>query len=233
MGHISALTDKKDSYDARWTDELYARQARGNDVRFIFGNVVCAEDESFRVVNDDGNEMIAYRAEACLIEPDVLDRVLVSLNESGESYILSVLVKHGSSSRLLLPDGAKIHSNDSLSLEAEEICISAKRNAVIGAPEISLTGASGIFNFASSFFSCISLTAKIKKVSAMMETINTVVDRITQRARNIFRQVENLEQVNAGRISSTAKNGYLIRSGHISVKSKEEVEIDGKKIHLG
>ena len=63
--------------------------------------------------------------------------------------------------------------------------------------------------------------------------IETVADRIFQRARSVFRQVEDLDQLRAGRSRAVVKDGFYVESGHTSIESAEEVKIDGKTIHLG
>jgi hypothetical protein len=57
--------------------------------------------------------------------------------------------------------------------------------------------------------------------------------RLTQRANNVFREVDNLEQLSAGRITTTVRERFALRSRRTTLRSDEDTSIDGKSIHLG
>jgi hypothetical protein len=63
--------------------------------------------------------------------------------------------------------------------------------------------------------------------------VETVADRIFEKARTVFRKVEDLHQLRAGRSRTVVEDGFYVQSGHTSIESSEEVKIDGKTIHLG
>lgn len=63
--------------------------------------------------------------------------------------------------------------------------------------------------------------------------LETAADRIFEQARNVFRTVEDLHQVVAGRTRAIVQGGMQIKAGHVAVDADEDVKIDGKSIHLG
>ncbi len=69
--------------------------------------------------------------------------------------------------------------------------------------------------------------------AAMIETLDTVCGRLTERLKTSFRWIENFEQTKAGRISTIVKERFAVRARHASLLTEEDVSIDGKKIRLG
>jgi hypothetical protein len=63
--------------------------------------------------------------------------------------------------------------------------------------------------------------------------VETVADRVFERARSVFRQVDDLYQVRTGRSRTVVKGGFTVESGHASIEAEQEMKIDGKTIHLG
>jgi hypothetical protein len=65
------------------------------------------------------------------------------------------------------------------------------------------------------------------------ERIDSAAERILERARNVYRQVEDLHQLRAKRTRTLVEEGHVVRAGHASLEATEEVRIDGSRIDLG
>ena len=63
--------------------------------------------------------------------------------------------------------------------------------------------------------------------------IETVAIRIMERAKNVYRQVEELQQTRANRVRTLVEGSYQLDSETTYIKSKKNVNIDGERIHLG
>ena len=63
--------------------------------------------------------------------------------------------------------------------------------------------------------------------------IETVATRIIERAKNVYRQVEELQQTRANRVRTLVEGSYQLDSETTYIKSKKNVNIDGERIHLG
>lgn len=63
--------------------------------------------------------------------------------------------------------------------------------------------------------------------------VETVADRLFEKARSVFRQVEDLHQLRAGRARTVVADGFHLKSGHAVLECDDEMKIDGKTIHLG
>jgi hypothetical protein len=60
-----------------------------------------------------------------------------------------------------------------------------------------------------------------------------VAIRILERAKNVYRQVEELQQTRAKRVRTLVEQSYQLNSETTTIKSRKNVNIDGERIHLG
>lgn len=190
-----------------------------------YGRVTEREEDHYRVTTDEGIALWARKADGCLLTPEAEDMVLVSDGGAEGAFILSVLIKNGAEFDLALGGKAKIH--------AESITLSALHSASLEAPEVAFSGVSGKADFMGFSLRAGVCRAEIKKVSMLIQFLDSVVDRVTQRVKNSFRWIENTEQISAGRIRSVVKQRFSLKAKHTSILADEEVTVDGKKIHLG
>jgi hypothetical protein len=77
------------------------------------------------------------------------------------------------------------------------------------------------------------LDATLHETKLAAKRIERVAERLFERARTVFRKTEELDQLEAGRTRTIVEEGHLVRAGHASLVAKEEVTIDGERIHLG
>lgn len=77
------------------------------------------------------------------------------------------------------------------------------------------------------------LIAKLDEARLVARRIETVTDKLFERARSVFRTATDLHQLKAGRSRAIVDGSYVVRSGHASIESREETKIDGSEIHLG
>jgi lipopolysaccharide export system protein LptC len=63
--------------------------------------------------------------------------------------------------------------------------------------------------------------------------IETIATRILERAKNVYRNVEELQQTRANRVRTLVQGTYQLNSETSYIKSEKNVNIDGERIHLG
>lgn len=63
--------------------------------------------------------------------------------------------------------------------------------------------------------------------------IETVASRIFERVKNVYRQVDELQQTKAGRVRTLVDGAYQLKSETSYIESTKTVKIDAEKIHLG
>ncbi len=91
----------------------------------------------------------------------------------------------------------------------------------------------------------VSVTAErlVQRVGAVVTEADSVAtsadrwelraNRITERARNVFRDVEALLQTRAGTLRSIAREGLSLFANRTSIRSKKDTAIDGERVLLG
>ncbi|MFA5181991.1 MAG: DUF3540 domain-containing protein [Syntrophales bacterium] len=213
---------------------LLMKKTAPRPVALSYGQVTGRREDLWFVLADDGRVLGAQRADGCLLTPEISDRVLLAEDGSNEGFILNVLVKSGRRSEILIPGAGEITTGDGeLSLKAANISVSGQKSASFAAPEVSFTGVTARTSFLSFSFLAQTLEAKIGKAATVIEALDTVCGRLTERLKTSFRWIENFEETKAGRISTIVKERFAVRARHASLLTEEEVTIDGKKIHLG
>jgi len=77
------------------------------------------------------------------------------------------------------------------------------------------------------------LSGAIANVKLAMGRCETVVETVVEKARNAYRTVAELTQLKTGRMRTLVDETYQLRSKTALLKAREDVKIDGEKIHLG
>ena len=72
-----------------------------------------------------------------------------------------------------------------------------------------------------------------KKATHTIGLLDVRATRIIERAKNVFRDVEDQMQTRAGRIRVVAEQTYNLMSKRVLVKAHEDVKLKGEKIYLG
>ncbi len=75
--------------------------------------------------------------------------------------------------------------------------------------------------------------ATVERAETLYGELTTRADTLVERATNAFRQVEELHQLHAGRLRTLVEGGMRLEGGHVVMRAKEEVHIDGEHINLG
>lgn len=77
-----------------------------------------------------------------------------------------------------------------------------------------------------------SLSATFDRVKSAVGVIETRAERIIERAKNSYREVEELSQTRAGRLRLVAEKAVSLLGQRAVVKAKEDVKIKGDKVYL-
>jgi hypothetical protein len=77
------------------------------------------------------------------------------------------------------------------------------------------------------------VSATVTDARMVIDRLETAAGRIFESARSVFRKIEDLHQVRAGRSRTVVDGGYYVKSGHAAIEAEAEMKIDGKTVHLG
>jgi hypothetical protein len=73
----------------------------------------------------------------------------------------------------------------------------------------------------------------VAKVSLVAQEVDSVLTRLTQRAKRVFRFVEEIDQTRAGTVDMRAQNLIAIRGENAVISARVLAKVDGEQIHLG
>ncbi|MBL8604167.1 MAG: DUF3540 domain-containing protein [Myxococcales bacterium] len=76
------------------------------------------------------------------------------------------------------------------------------------------------------------LTASFDRVRQVVGVIETQAERVLERAKNVYREVEELSQTRAGRLRLVAEKTVHMLGQRTLIKAKEDVKIKGDKVYL-
>jgi len=205
----------------------------GDSFYLLHGSVKMQAGEYFWVETADGLRK-AVKSFSCLIEPVVFDEVLITTNDSGKCYILSVLERIPETPAEVVFDGDTILTvkDGDFHIGAHRVGLTGKR-IDLASHDLSLRSVRGevaIRNF--TFLGCI-VKGHIKSIKIVAETVTNVVGRLVQRIRSSCRQIEDSEHVSAGRIKCIAEKSLLLKAKRSSLIAEKKVKIDAEKINLG
>ena len=177
----------------------------------------------------------ARRAKSCLVAPEIGDKVLCAIEADG-AYVLAVLAgsegaktviavggdlelrARGGSVAVRGTEGVDIVSGGDLALTARGLNVTARQGSVA----IDELG----------FFGRL-LQAEVTKVALVAQEMDSVFTRLSQRAKRVFRFVDEIDQTRAGTIDMRAQNLVAVRGENTIVSARVLAKVDGEQIHLG
>jgi len=72
-----------------------------------------------------------------------------------------------------------------------------------------------------------------KRLRERAETVERTAGRVVLKAKEVYREVEGLEQTRAGRLRLVAQKAFSVLSEQATLKARDDVKIKGDKIYLG
>lgn len=177
----------------------------------------------------------ARRAKSCLVAPEVGDSVLCALSPEG-AFVVAVLAGREGASTKVGVDG-------DLHLQARggrvSVCSSEGVDIVSGG-DVAMTGAElhvrakkgSIAIEELGFFGRL-VQAEVARVSLVAQEVDSVLTRLTQRAKRVFRFVEEIDQTRAGTVDIRAQSLLALRGENAVISARVLAKVDGEQIHLG
>ncbi len=198
------------------------------------GTITRAEGPLF-VVETDTEERRARRATSCLLEPRAGDLVRITTLVNGQSYVLDILEREAQTGGRLVVDGPlQIHSSSEIALVAPgavQIVSAEKVSAV--APTIVVRAADGHVALDRLSYVGTFLRAKVEQAKVFGQTLESIVDRVSLRAKRSYRTIEETDQVRADRVDYAARSAISLKGATASLIGTELAKIDGDQIHVG
>ncbi|MCC6555914.1 MAG: DUF3540 domain-containing protein [Polyangiaceae bacterium] len=198
------------------------------------GTVVATLGRSLRVRTASG-EYEARRAVSCLVEPELGDRVLLSLHAEG-CHVLAVLDRDDAAKlRIVAPGDLELCAPAGQLTMAAEEGVRLVTPGEAGVASGTLRVATGEASLAVRALTYVGdqLLAQIDRAKAVTGSLESVADRWVQRVERAYRFVARSEQVRAEYLDYSATAAVHVKARATIVSGGELTKIDGGQIHVG
>jgi hypothetical protein len=205
-------------------------------------------------VADPGRLTIRTAEDAAIVEarnavlgyqPTAGDRVLCA--PSGRvAYVTGVLVASATSAELRAGDAVARVEDGKLVVRGEdgallvtfdpgtgiarvssaEVRIEASERLVLASPEVTVEAEKLTHRVTD-------LVTEAVRISTSADRLDVRVNKLTERAKTAFRDVEDLLQTRAGTLRSIAREGMALFAKRTSIRSEKDTAIDGERVFLG
>ena len=177
----------------------------------------------------------ATLAKSCLVAPEAGDKVLCAVDEEGV-YVLAVLAgRAGAPTRIAATGDLHLEARGGrVSVRGSEgVDVAGAGPVTIAAPEVHVRAQTGTVAVQEMGFFGRLLQAEVAKVALVAQDVDSVVTRLSQRAKRVFRFVEEIDQTRAGTVDIRAQSLLGLRAENAVISARVLTKVDGEQIHIG
>ncbi|MDG1886108.1 MAG: DUF3540 domain-containing protein [Alphaproteobacteria bacterium] len=192
-------------------------------IRFGF---ICSQIETKFSVDFSDLQTLSEKAASCIVNPAVGDYV-ACLCDGNKSFIIAVLERNKPESSL------DMRSTCSIDLSAPELNLAARN-------KINLTSQQGNLTFQELNLGVVNFDAHLEKAEARIgmlsyigKSVKTVLTEVLTRAGTSLRIIDGADYQRSKDIHVEAENLLSIKGKFTSIAAKDDVKIDGSRVHLG
>jgi hypothetical protein len=200
-----------------------------------FGTVTVAGPDGLAVRTDGGVVLVARRAVSCLVAPEPNDRVLVA-SRGRECFVLAVLARAPGAAVELTAEGdlAVRLPQGALTLSATgDVAVLSEREVHVVARGVGVQAAEGTFALRTMALVGELLHADVRQVKAVAETVDSVIDRVSQRVKRSLRFIEEIDLKRAEQVDHSARQTMHLRAENALISAHKLAKVDGEQIHIG
>lgn len=193
------------------------------------------DEERLRVYSQHGRLVFEYEPETGKSRVDIPEGDLEISTHSGNIDFTSAkdirfiskqsIEMHSTKSIRMVKSDDKGKDLTAVNLESDKISLSS--------PEISITSQKGDIRIDETKYTGKKVSGKIKNVKLIMERLESTANTVIEKAKNIYKTVEGLSQLKAGRLRTIVNASWQFKSKKAFLKAEEDFKIKGEKIHLG
>lgn len=187
------------------------------------------------MVHSERGVLRATLAFSCLVTPEAGDRVLINacLNES---HIIAIIErKHANDMKLAFPGNVAMEAKagDINLTTANKISLTSAQSTQISSATLAVNVLNANVRAEKLSISGDSVTSQWRDVTSISDAMNLIVERMSQRFKNSFKQVEGVEQKNSQNYLQNVNQTLSVRSRDAVITARKDVKIDGERIHMG
>lgn len=177
----------------------------------------------------------ARRAKSCLVAPEVGDTVLCAIEPEG-AFVLAVLEGSRGASTKLVADGdieVQARGGRVTVCSSNGVDIVSGGDIAMTSAELQVRATRGTFGIDDLGFFGRLVQAEVAKLALVATQVDSVITRVTQRAKRVFRFIEELDQTRAGTVDVRAQDMVAVRGENAIISARVLAKVDGEQIHIG
>lgn len=173
-------------------------------------------------------------SKSCLVTPDLGDKVLCAIDSDGV-YVVAVLTgRAGAPTKISSAGDLQISTNGRVSVcGADGVDVAGAGPVTIAGPELHLRAQTGTVAVEELGFFGKLVQAEVSKVALVAREVDSIVTRLSQRAKRVFRFVEEIDQTRAGTVDLRAESMLGLRAENAVISARVLAKVDGEQIHIG
>lgn len=215
---------------------LARKQQHDPQVSETFGTVIRQEQSVF-VVETETREVRAKRATSCLLEPVPGDLVLIAAaDRESQAYVLAVLEREAGAPATLVAEGdldIKLPQGSFGVVASESVRMVANKDVSVISGAVRVNAVEGSVALERLSFLSKFIRAEVGRAKIFGETVDSVLERVSQRLKRSYRIVEECDHVRAEQIDYAAKKRLSLHGENALVTARHLAKIEGDQIHLG
>lgn len=150
----------------------------------------------------------------------------------------SVSISSGRDIKLKCPGNIVIEGQENVKLHAGK---PSRANAalLLGQQQVKVSGSKvgvhaeqGDFAIVKARMRSRRLSAKVDRARVTLDNLEILAETMHQKSKNVYQSVENLLQINAGRMRTFVRGLFHLKGERTYLKANKDMKLKGDKIHL-
>lgn len=189
------------------------------------------------IIHTSTGRTSARKAFGCLLIPEAGDQVLISEDNFGRSYVLSVLERSDdlAESRIALNGPTRIEVTDGdMTLTAESgLEMTSPAHIAMAAVELDVHAGRAEIAIEETHMTGKSFSAGIERIRTVARTMDSFIKSWVQRMSSCFRYVGEIDETQAVSSRQLVEGTLTVQTGNSVHMAEGHIKIDAEQIHLG
>ena len=197
------------------------------------GVVTGASASGFAVGTASGQYQ-AQRALSCLVSPEVGDSVLLAVPPRGDIYVLAVLDRAGETALTIASErDIALRTRGTITMTAADTVETRAREVHTTAHRVETSATEGLVSIGKLELVSGMVSANVRAAKAVLGTLDTVLERVSQHVKRSYKIVEELELTRAREVDLRVERCLKMRSQNTLMDAEQIVKVQAEQVHLG
>lgn len=223
----------KQHLDSQLLDKASESTSPTHEVRFLSGKIIEQEGDTYSVYAE-GSLIPSKRAFDCLTKPEIGDLILLTVTPQG-CFVSQILSRTSDTPlQLATAEDVCITSEGAIKINGQKgVQIQSSSELEINSEKLAINNLSTRFRTLSLFFQAKEAESNVGRLKLIADWIEQKAETIRQRFTRSDRVVREADQQQAGNLVQRVDKTASLRAEHTIIKARKDVQVDGKRIHMG